>query len=85
MRLWVVTVNLGRKWEHEHSHDPSRKVTGGRCPAWAGSLSCSDVTGAHHSTLVRGETLEQARHEATLLIHIAPPWRFTRFEEVEIS
>ena len=84
MRLWVVTVNLGREWEREQGHDPSRKVAGGRCPAWVGALSCSDVTGAHHSALVRGETLEQARHAATFLIRDDLPWRFTRFEEVEL-
>ena len=47
---YIVTIKLPRN----PNHDPHNKVTG-TCPASLDGETCTDVTGEHHSLLVRDQ------------------------------
>lgn len=71
VKTFVVTV----KTKPHSEHNPRKKITG-ICPVfWT---PCTDITGAHHSTLVQAETIE----EAALVWIDAPNISITRIEEV---
>jgi hypothetical protein len=57
--VFLVTVKLPRG--HKGPHDPKRKVEG-QCPAATGwDAICTDVTGEHHTILVRADSVDEAR------------------------
>ncbi len=55
MNTYLVTVKLPR--HHAGHHDPNHKVTG-PCPI--NGTTCTDVTGEHHTALIRAESAEMA-------------------------
>lgn len=62
--LYLVTVKLDRNPDH----DPTNKVTGW-CPVQQDKV-CTDVTGAHHTIVAEGNTLEFVRAMYENLYHV---------------
>lgn len=59
MPFFIVTVKIPR----DVKHDPHNKKTGA-CPVGVGG-PCTDVTGEHHSLLVHGVDINEAREAVT--------------------
>lgn len=70
--MWLVTLKLPKRADH----DATCKVTG-RCPAPGGGI-CTDVTGQHHSVLVRADSADDAAARF-------PDHHITRVEEAIVS
>lgn len=69
MNTYLVTVKLPRG--HAGPHDPRNKVTG-TCPLGG---TCTDVTGEHHTALVRASNMEVAMADFS-------QYHITRVEEL---
>jgi hypothetical protein len=52
----IVTFSLGPAYQRKQHHNPLNKKTG-ECPV-SGTI-CTDITGAHHSMLFAGESMEE--------------------------
>lgn len=68
---YIVTIKLPRNPDH----DPKNKVTG-HCPV--NGNDCSDVTGAHHSVVAEGSSIDHVRD-----IWETSGYHVTRIEEVQ--
>lgn len=53
---FIVTMKMLKN----PNHDPNNKRTG-TCPV---SAQCTDHTGQHHSFIMEGDSIEEARHRA---------------------
>lgn len=70
MPLFIVTIKV----ERNKDHDPKNKV-GGECSV---SLDCTDVTGEHHSLLVKADSRDEIDY---ILKEIITYKHITRIEE----
>lgn len=57
--LYIVTVDLGKRFEVISKHDRFHKKRG-PCPIQS-LIECTDITGAHHSAVVEARSEQEAK------------------------